>query len=179
MERVLSILIFLLCICFSSVCQTVIWQLPPSDYEEITRINTNLFKVAQNGKIGLITADGSIIAPVENDEITDYYENRAIVTKADAIGERVMGCLTDTGKYYSFKNKYYSIPTQRFFSDGLLTVFDDKGRVGYVDQSGNPVLGFNGKYDIIKPFTEGYASVYKNSKYYLIDRSGHPVRFKF
>lgn len=46
--------------CFHNIsAQTVIWQMKPSDYEEVVRINENLYKVVRNGKIGLINSDGT------------------------------------------------------------------------------------------------------------------------
>ena len=165
--------------CSASIAQTVVWQMQPADYSEIVRINSNLYKVVRNGKIGLINADGTIVAPVENDNIGGFYDHKALVTHGDGKGERVAGCLTDDGKYYAFSNKYYTLSGQKFFSDGLLSVANEQGKLGYVDFSGNAVLGFDGKYDRIKPFVEGYASVFKNKKYSLIDKDGTPVRFTF
>ena len=59
--------------------QTVVWQMKPTDYNSIERINDNLYKVVRNGKIGLINADGSIVADVVNDEISDFYEHKALI----------------------------------------------------------------------------------------------------
>ena len=159
--------------------QTVVWKMRPSDYNDITRINNNLYKVTRNGKIGLINADGTIVAPAEYDKISDYYEQKALVPCADSRGERVAGCLTEEGKFYSFSKKYYTLEGQQFYSDNVLSVADENGNVGYIDYQGREILGFDGKYDKIKPFVEGYAAVYKNKKYFLIDKDGTPVRFSF
>lgn len=159
--------------------QTAVWQLHPTDYSEITPINTNLYKVIRNGKIGLIRSDGTVVASADNDNISNFYEGKALVTVNDGHGERVNGCLTDDGKYILFGKKYYTLSGQEFFSNGVLTVANEQGTLGYIDESGAEVCGFDGKYDKIKPFTEGYASVFKNKKYYLIDKDGRPVRFSF
>lgn len=159
--------------------QTVVWQMQPTNYDEIKRINSNLYLAKRNGKIGLISSDGSVIAPVENDELTLYHENKALMTKTEGIGERITGCLGMDGKYVAFSHPYYVISGQKFYSDGLLSVKDDKGNLGYIDQFGNQVLGFDGKYDKIKPFSEGYAAVFKDKKYHLIDKEGVQVKFRF
>lgn len=159
--------------------QTAVWQLHPTDYNDITIINNNLYKVGKNGKIGLIRADGTIVAPIENDNLSDFYEGKAIITVNDGHGERIDGCLTEDGKYYHFDKKYYTLNGQKFFSDDVISVANEQGKLGYIDILGTEVCGFDGKYDKIKPFSEGYAAVFKNKKYYLIDKEGIPVRFTF
>ncbi len=159
--------------------QTVVWKMRPADYNEIERINANLLLVSRNGKIGLANTDGSIVASLVNEGITDYYEHKAILTYNDGHGERVTGCLTDDGKYYGYAKKFYALNGQKFFSDGLLSVADERGNLGYIDITGNQVVGFDGKYNRIKPFSEGYAAVMKGKRYILIDKYGDVVRFTY
>lgn len=163
----------------ATTAQTAVWQLRPTDYNEITLINTNLYKVQSNGKIGLIHADGTVVAPATNDNISDYYEGKALVTVNDGNGERVAGCLTESGKFFPYSAKYYTLSGQKFFSDGALSVADEQGKLGYIDEAGAQICGFDGKYDKIKPFNEGYAAVFKNKKYSLINKYGEPVHFTF
>lgn len=162
-----------------SSSQTVVWQMQPTDYNQIERISSTLFKVVRNGKIGLINSDGTVVAPVVNDNISDYYEHKALITGSDGHGERITGCLTDNGTYYGYTTKYYTLNGQKFFSDGLLSVADENGKRGYIDERGNQVVGFDGKYSRIKPFTEGYATVMKNKKYILINKEGDEMRFVY
>lgn len=159
--------------------QTVVWQMAPTDYSRIERLNSSLFLAYRNGKVGLINADGSIVAPVVNDDISDYYEHKALITSNDGHGERITGCLTYDGSYYGYSTKYYTLKGQKFFSDGLLSVADESGKLGYIDEKGNQIVGFDGKYSRIKPFTEGYATVMKKNKYILIDKEGEEMRFFF
>ena len=172
---IIGLLFFFLCL----RAQTVVWNMLPSDYSSIERIYNNLYKVTRNGKIGLINADGTIVADVVNDNLSDFYENRAILTTNDGIGERVVGCLTDDGHYYAFSENYYTLNGQKFYSDGVLSVSNANKQLGYIDEFGAAVVGFDGRYDKIKPFVEGYAAVFKNKKYYLIDKDGIAARFKF
>lgn len=167
------------CITICGNGQTVVWQMLPTDYNQIERISSTLFKVARNGKIGLINADGTIVAPVINDEISDYYEHKALVTSSDGHGERITGCLTDNGSFYGYTTKYYTLKGQKFFSDDLISVADENGKLGYIDERGNKIVGFDGKYSRIKPFTEGHAAVMKNKRYVLIDKDGEEMRFVY
>ena len=176
-KTVLSTLFAFFTICGN--CQTVVWQMPPTDYNQIERISSTLFKVVRNGKIGLINADGTMVAPVVNDNISDCYEHKALITSNDGHGERITGCLTDNGIYYGYSTKYYTLNGQKFFSDDLISVADENGKLGYIDERGNQILGFDGKYSRIKPFTEGHATVMKNKKYVLINKDGDEMRFVY
>ena len=160
-------------------CQTVVWQMQPTDYSQIERISNNLFKVVRNGKIGLINSDGNVVAPIVNDNISDCYEHKALITSNDGHGERITGCLTDDGHYYSYSTAYYTLNGQKFFSDGLLSVSNENGKLGYIDEYGNELIGFDGKYSRIKPFTEGFAAVMRDGKYVLIDKDGNEAKFVF
>ena len=165
--------------CLSIKAQTIVWEMPLSQYDKIEYWGNNLWLATKNGKIGLIQSNGTIIAPIENEKISDFYDHKALLTFNDSKGERVMGCLTDNGQYHDFKKRCYTLAGQKFFSDDLVSVSDENGKLGYVDCDGNPIIGFNDKYDRIKPFTEGYAAVFKNRKYHLIDKEGQSVRFLF
>ena len=173
--------VFVLLVSFLSAgklcAQTVIWQMMPEDYTEINRFGHGMYKVVRHGKLGLIRPDGTTIVPVEYDAITSFYEHKALVIKDENGKERVAGCLRDDGKYISFPNRYYTLVGQCFYSDGLLSVSDENGMVGYIDEKGGAVLGFDGRYDKIKPFSEGYAAVFKKKKYSLIDKTGRKVAF--
>ena len=172
----------MLVVCFvvnMAEAQTIVWAMKPTAYTDIKRVGTNLYMVTYNGKVGLLHADGTVVAPIENDDISGYYEHKALVTKADDHGERVMGCLSDDGTYCAFSEKFYTLMGQKFYSDGLLSVGDAVGNVGYIDERGTRVLGFDESFDRIKPFTEGYAAVFKNKRYSLVSKTGKKVKFGF
>lgn len=179
MSKKLYLSTLLACLALSGSCQTVIWQMQPTEYNQIERISSTLFKVVRNGKAGLINADGTIVTPVVNDNISDCYEHKALITSNDGHGERITGCLTDNGIYYGYETKYYTLNGQKFFSDGLISVADENGKLGYIDERGNQIVGFDGKYSRIKPFTEGHAAVMKNKKYVLINKDGDEMRFVY
>ena len=174
-----SIYIFFLLASSAISAQTVVWQMKPQALSDLRRVSENLYFAVANGKVGLLRSDGSVAASVECDAVIGFYEHKAILTKADGRGERVMGCLFDDGTWHAFGDSFYTLAGQKFFSDGLLSVADAGGRVGYIDAFGNKVLGFDGRFDRIKPFSEGYAAVFKNKRYSLISKSGAAVAFTF
>lgn len=164
----------------SIIAQNAVWQMKPTtEYDKISRIAPNLYKADKNGKTGLITSDGTVLVELADNKLGDFYENIALYTCSDTRGERIIGIITNDGIFHKFINKYYTLNGQKFYSDELLSVSNENGKTGYIDYMGNEVLGFDGKYDRIKPFTEGYAAVFKNKKYHLIDKEGNEVRFRF
>lgn len=164
--------------------QTIIWQLRPTDYSGMARFGPDLYQVEKDGKKGLIRSDGSVVIPMGYTEITGFYEHKALVfsDETDMEGnQRILGYLTDGGRYVPFSNNYFSLKGLAFYSDDMLPVNDAKGRRGYLDERGMPVLGFDGKWSSIMPFTEGHATVFTgkkgNMKYHLIDKDGNYAQF--
>lgn len=163
--------------------QTIEWQLKPTaDYDEIIPVGKNLFKVVSGGKIGLINSDGTIVELMDNDALTLFYEDKALLTKSDAHGERISGVLMSDGTYHKFNKKYYVLAGQNFFSDGLLSVEDENSNKGYINYLGTAVLCFDGRYTRIKPFVNGYAAVFKGGgkyrEYLLINKDGEVTIFR-
>ena len=172
----LSILTIWLSVC---VGQTVVWQMQPSDYAVVAPYVGGLLRVEKNGKTGLVKTDGSVVTGDMCDEVTLFHDGIALLICNEAKGRRVSGCVTIDGIYHAFGKRYYTLKGQEFYSDGVLSVADESGKLGYVDEYGNIVTGFDGRFDIIKPFVGGYAAVFKNKKYHLIDKTGTPQKFSF
>ena len=152
--------------------QTFIWSMPPRDYSEINRITKGLYQFVENGKIGVVKPDGTIVVDAVCTEITPFYENQALLMSSENGKDKVIGTLSTSGDYCLFSKTYYPLSGQLFYSDGLLSVENEKGEKGYIDEKGYEVVGFNDHYTTIKPFSEGYASVFQNKEYALIDKSG-------
>lgn len=171
------LLLPLLFIALNVGAQAIVWQLRPADYDHIEPFGAGLYQVSRNGHIGLIRADGTTVVPVEYDGVTKFHEHKALVLRTEAGQSRIGGYLTDKGDFVPFSKKYYTLTGQAFYSDGMLSVANEQKRVGYLDESGAEAVGFDGKYDRIKPFTEGYAAVFKNKRYSLIDKQGQSMHF--
>ncbi len=152
--------------------QTFIWSMSPRDYSEINRITKGLYQFVKNGKVGVVKADGTIVVDAVCTEITPFYENRAILMSRENGKDKVIGTLCTSGDYFLFSRTYYALSGQAFYSDGLLSVENEKGEKGYIDEKGYEIVGFKDHYTTIKPFSEGYASVFQNKEYALIDKNG-------
>lgn len=176
-----TFLLFVLSLTMPTVmtAQTVVWQMKPSDYSGMARICDDLYKVTKNGKFGLITSDGTIVSELVNENMSLFYEHKALLTFTDEHGECISGCLTDDGNFHDFRKRFYTLNGQKFFSDGVISVSDENGLLGYVDEKGNAICGFDGTYSRIKPFSEGYAAVLSKSKkrYVLINKNGEEMKF--
>lgn len=144
-----------------SKAQTVLWELSPTDaYTKIDPFTSGLFQVKdQAGKMGYIDAVGKIVVPIENDAVTGFYDGKALLLCQEGERQRINGYLTIEGRYQPFTTAFYTLDGQEFFSEGMLTVEDEKGYKGYIDLQGRKVFGFTKKYHYIKPFHEGYAAV--------------------
>ena len=164
-----------------SKAQTVVWAMQPKGYDTIEPIGKNLFKVTNNNKIGLINADGTVVVEPVCDNLIGYYENKALLVRNDeGKGERIIGCLTGNGEFYKFSKKFYTLTGQKFYSEGLISVSNEKGKKGYVDEAGNNEFCFDKNYTNIKPFSGGYAVVrYSKSNGLLIDSEGNETKFHF
>ena len=160
----------------SLLAQTVGWELAPTDYASIVRFGPNLYQVKQKGKIGLIHSDGTEVVPVKASSIGGFHEGLALVTLDESKeSHRILGVLNAKGIYTPFSQSYYTLNGQEFYSDGVLSVMDANGKKGYIDEVGNVVCGFDKKYELIKPFTDGYAAVWDgSSSFSLINKNGRP-----
>ena len=58
--------------------------------------------------------------------------------------------------YYGYATKYYTLNGQKFFSDGLISVADENGKLGYIDEKGNQIVGFDGKYRHQRRYRRGH-----------------------
>lgn len=170
---------FVVLLIWSSVMwgQSFVWQIPLSDYTQVKALTQDLLQVFRGSRFGIIRIDGTEVAPVEYDEMVGFYEHKALLLKNESSKQRIGGYLTDAGRFVAFQQAYYTLNGQAFFSDGMLSVADVQGRLGYVNESGILVLGFNGKYTRIKPFSEGHAAVFEGKHYKLIDKEGDEAQF--
>lgn len=182
----LNITILLLLTAISCLAQTVAWEMEPTNlYREVQYIGFKMFQVtAQNGKIGVIDSKGSVIVEAVCDEITPFYEDYALLLVNNNNKVQIIGNLTTQGKCHLFSQDrtFYTLQGQAFYSCGMLTVEDDHGRKGYIDEEGKPAIGLgNGvEFSKIKPFSEGFAAVFdKDKNYMLIDKLGKKEQFSF
>ena len=160
-RSILGILFTFSLFAINCVAQSLVWSLPPSDYTNIQHISHQIFRATDvNGKLYIIKSDGSLTVPC--DEVTQFYNHWALLIANEGNAKRIVGCISIDGNFNAFENAYYAIPGQMFFSEGYLTVENKSKRKVYIDVTGQEVIGSDKKYYDIKPFSEGYAVVFKN-----------------
>lgn len=170
-NRILIIAILLLAICKSTSGQTVVWEVSLQSCTSLKEIAPNLYEIVKDGKAGVIDCKGEIVVPIENSEITGFHDGVALLLS----GNKINGLLSSDGRYSKFEEDYYTLEGQEFFSDGYVTAMNKKKERGFIDFDGNP-MGFNKKYTKVKPFTEGYAAVFKENQYSLVNKNLTPVK---
>lgn len=174
--------LFCLSVTVTSLAQTAVWSLHPGNYVEIQCIGKHTYKVTHidgHSSVMSISADGKAQSIVTCDEITPFYKNWALLIKHEEKKRRVIGSLSSDGTCNLFKAVFYTLTNQEFYSEGLLTVENDKGEKVYIDYQGNERIGTGKKYKRIKPFSEGYAVVFNDDqKSNYINKDGQilPIR---
>ncbi len=156
--------------------QAIRWEMKPRPYASMERFGAGLFVVkSAEGKTGLIRSDGTELLPPTADQISPFYDHLAVALREAGGRYQILGVLHDDGTWQSFSATYYIIKRQIFFSEGLMTVVDGNGCLGYINDLGAPVLGFDGKWTEIAPFSEGYAAVTDRTGYKLINTAGREI----
>lgn len=166
----------------AAMAQTAVWQLPPTDYTALQPYAAGLYTATVGTHKGIIRADGTTLVPIVYDDIAPYHDGKALLTTRQGANNAVGGYLSADGRYVAFSTTFYTIPGIDFYSCGMLPATDAQGRKGYLDERGAPVLGFDGSFTQVTPFSEGYAAVFHgqgdNKKYALIDRHGNRAMFR-
>lgn len=161
--------------------QTMVWQIPPAEYEALSYYGNGLFLFEKGGHKGLLRSDGTVLLNACVDEITGYFEHKALLLTTEGSQQRVLGYLTDAAEIVTFAGKYYTLNGLAYYSCGMLPAANAMGHKGYLNEKGEETLGFNGQWSQVLPFSEGYASNYigtgANRKYQLIDIGGRRVPF--
>ena len=149
--------------------QTVTWSIQPI-YDNLEEYAPNAYKCTIGDKHGVVLANGEVVVPVEADEITPAYEGKALTLVNRGDLQLITGFLDiETMKYYKLEETYYTNDQYSHFSEGLISVRNYKGLMGYLDVQGNVKVDF--KYDTAYPFSEGLALVHpvggKKSEIYI------------
>jgi len=150
----------------------VTWAVKPGVYDKIESCADNLYSVYKGNKVGIVDGHGREIVPVQADRITGFYDGLALVLQKDGSAERVLGVLTPSGQYTKMDVVCHAIPTLEFFSEGLLPVKFNNGRLGYVNAQGVAVKEFDKSITSLLPFSEGYAAI---GDKFIVDRSFRPI----
>lgn len=148
-----------LALAFSGKAQTPHWILS-TNYQSIRPFSKELFKVKENGLVGIVDNTGTIVVPVTADSITNFTNGYALVLKKEDGGYRVQSILDFQRKIKPVdQSEPLFVGPFPFFSEKKCVVSNKKGKFGYMDISGRLVIPC--KYLSARPFNEGLASVCK------------------
>lgn len=122
--------------------------------------------VRNNGKVGMLKANGEDFIPVKYDSLGLYSDNMLVAKVGDKYG-----FLNEEGKetvpfVYSQAHNY---------SEGLAAVVDEHGKFLFIDKLGNVAIKPK-KYDRVDDFQNGTCKVYRKDKVWEIDREGKKVK---
>lgn len=155
-----------------SYAQTVDWLVLPQ-YSDIKYFGPQMYKVTKDGKVGLIAADGTNILPVEYDAINLFYEGRAVFANKSSLGWKIMGVVSENGTVKYVRGNYYLLKDYMFFSEGFITVRDENGMYGFLDENCQPAFDFTN--DEVRPFSEGFAAIGNEDTFHWINTSGEQI----
>ena len=157
--------LFLFCCCncclFSIHAQTVTWSLPPT-YQTLEEYG-DVYKVRENGKVGLVSKSGQLLVRPDYDSITPFNEQLALALEMQN-GKYILKAIVNQSDYQvsSVTDRYYVQENELYFSDRKLAVYDDRSRYGYLLPDGTPFVSC--QYMRAYPFYEGLACVYKSKE---------------
>lgn len=171
MRRIVVILLLTFAL-VDAFAQTVDWLVLPQ-YSEIKYFGPQMYKVTKNSKVGLVGSDGTTIIPAEYDAINLFYEGRAVFVNKSSHGWKIMGVVSDNGIVKYATGNYYLLKDYMFFSEGFITVRDENGRYGYLNDNCQPAFEFTN--DEVRPFSEGFAAVGNEDTFHWINTSGEQI----
>ena len=122
--------------------------------------------VRNNGKVGMLKANGEDFIPVKYDSLGMYSDNMLVAKVGDKYG-----FLNEEGK--EFVPFVYS--QAHNYSEGLAAVVNENGKYLFIDKSGNVTIKPK-EYDRVDNFQNGTCKVYRKDKVWEIDREGKKVK---
>lgn len=144
--------------------QTVTWQHSPV-WAEADVLTQGLLRVKNQGKYGLVRANGTQVVSCSYDLITEVSEGYCLFLNVDQGSYRVMGILdSSTGDIVTPKDDYKVDADWPYFSEGYLPVLNSKKKWGYLNTRGE--LAIPCKYNAAFPFAYGLAAVQFSDGYF-------------
>ena len=122
--------------------------------------------VRNNGKVGMLKANGEDFIPVKCDSLGMYSDNMLVAKVGDKYG-----FLNEEGK----ETVPFVYSQAHDYSEGLAAVVDEHGKFLFIDKLGNVAIKPK-KYDRVDDFQNGTCKVYRKDKVWEIDREGKKVK---
>jgi len=149
----------------------------PLKYRDLGIVNEGsiMYYDHEKARSGLLDVNGNILVEAQYSEIHCYNEGLAAFLDDDG----KWGFMDKNQKVvikpkYSNINFYKPDPSRHPFNEGLANVQNTDGRWDYIDRTGKVVI--NGKFLFTKHFVNGAAEVYKDNKWYTINKSGNCIK---
>ena len=122
--------------------------------------------VRNNGKVGMLKANGEDFIPVKYDSLGMYSDNMLVAKVGDKYG-----FLNEEGK----ESVPFVYSQAHNYSEGLAAVVNENGKYLFIDKSGNVTIKPK-EYDRVDNFQNGACKVYRKDKVWEIDREGKKVK---
>ena len=122
--------------------------------------------VHNNGKIGMLKANGEDFIPMKYDSLGVYSDDMLVAKVGDKYG-----FLNEEGK----EIVPFIYPQAHDYSEGLAAVVNEHGKYLFIDKLGNVAIKPK-KYDRVDKFQNGICKVYRKDKVWEIDREGKRVK---
>ena len=122
--------------------------------------------VLNNGKVGMLKANGEDFIPVKYDSLGMYSDNMLVAKVGDKYG-----FLNEEGK----ESVPFVYSQAHNYSEGLAAVVNENGKYLFIDKSGNVTIKPK-EYDRVDNFLNGTCKVYRKDKVWEIDREGKKVK---
>ena len=122
--------------------------------------------VRNNGKVGMLKANGEDFIPVKYDSLGMYSDNMLVAKVGDKYG-----FINEEGK----ESVPFVYSQAHNYSEGLAAVVNENGKYLFIDKLGNVAIKPKG-YDRVDDFQNGTCKVYRKNKFWEIDREGKKVK---
>lgn len=122
--------------------------------------------VRNNGKVGMLKANGEDFIPVKYDSLGMYSDNMLVAKVGDKYG-----FLNEEGK----ESVPFAYSQAHNYSEGLAAVVNENGKYLFIDKLGNVAIKPK-EYDRVDDFQNGTCKVYRKDKVWEIDREGKKVK---
>ena len=122
--------------------------------------------VRNNGKVGMLKANGEDFIPVKYDSLGMYSDNMLVAKVGDKYG-----FLNEEGK----ESVPFVYSQAHNYSEGLAAVVNENGKYLFIDKLGNVAIKPK-EYDRVNDFQNGTCKVYRKDKVWEINREGKKVK---
>ena len=135
-----------------------VYEINRTAYDSVTAIFNQTLQVCQDNKWGIINLDSTVIIPCEYDNVSTFFQNRAIVQKAGDIyavdnnNNRIALAPSDLSDFQNF-------------SDGRIPVLLDGG---WYRATGEFEIGMK-MFEELGMYSNGYIAAKENGKWGVID----------